>query len=466
VFVPRAFSISVKIYRHACESFTVDFLLYPHHFQRILRVIRYQQVYLSTFEEDSAKDPTGIQKVSASDDKDDNLFPSQLPPLPGTEHNFVPLAESLRKKRYGYPICWSRLNYEWYPFLPAVVDFNYPIFRGMSRQPDIVHDKSGYRLNDEQMALWQNVEFVMLTVSKAAGSRQLVSLDHREPEPPSSFGYTRGHTQLKFAQKCALKSLNAFQRLLGYCAYSISGCTSLQPLSPHAAFYSDRGISELYQKLNPNNPDVHILAKLLLSTLWKMRFSGNHTGVVLAYDDDYDYSAVVRMFENRVPVYVAWPGPDANPYTRFSQHHRLEKFQPKREHFEALQSPPAPQPEAVSTLPTIHYGVPPAPKDKRTYDHPADYVRKRLQEIPEELERSPDKQSMLSRLKSAANLSNLGSAKFFQFEPTTIIDEQTGREKRCWTRILLTKSEAMDMFEAIEGSNVWYVQSVPSPLRP
>ena len=132
----------------------------------------------------------------------------------------------------------------------------------------------------------------------------ICELDHREPEPPSSFGYTWGHTQLKFAQKCALKSLNAFQRLLGYCTYSISGCTSLQPLSLHAAFYSDRGISELYQKLNPNNPDVHILAKLLLSMLWKMCFSGNHTGVVLAYNDNYDYVHVsTAMMEQLDVVY-------------------------------------------------------------------------------------------------------------------------------------------------------------------
>ena len=466
MFVPRTFFISVKTYRHACESFVVDFLLYAHHFQRILRVIRYQQVYLSTFEEDPAKDPAVVQKVSTTNDKDDNLFPSQLPPPPGIEHLLAPSGESLGKKRYGYPICWSRKNYEWYPYLPAVIDFSYPIFRGMSRQPSIVHDKSGYRLNNEQMALWQNVEFVMSTVSKAVSSGQLISLEHREPEPPSSFGYTRGHTQLKFAQKCALKSLNAFQRLLGYCAYSIAGSNSLQPLGSYAGFYSDRGISDLYKKLDTDNPDIHILTKLLLSTLWRMRSSGNHTGVVVTYGEDYDYHAVNRMLANSVPVYVSWPGPNVNPYAQFHQHHNLKDFLPKPELFEALERPPSPQPEAVFTLPAIRYGVPPAPKDKRTYDHPADYVRKRLLEIPEELERSPDKQRMVNRLASAARLSSLGSATFFQFECTIVTDRQTGREKKCWTRASLTKSEAKDMFEATEGCNVWYVPFVPSPLRP
>jgi hypothetical protein len=363
-----------------------------------LRVLKYQSGFLSSFEQDTNKDPTVVQKVTVGDDKDDNLFLSRLPPRSGSGIFPIPLEEPSRV-RYGYPICWSQKNYEWYPYLPAVFDWHYPIFRGVSRNPDIIYDGTGYRLNDEQMALWQSIEFVMLTVSKAAGSGQLVSLEHQEPEPPSSYGYTQGHAQSKFAKKCVIKSLNAFQRLLGYCAYSVAEPTSLAPLSAHARFFSDRWVSDLYQKFDPKNPDVHTLTKLLLSTLWKMQSSGNHAGIVLNYEDDYDYSTLECMSWRNVPVYVAWPGPSMNPYTRFRRHHYLKDFLPKPEQFKALESPPTLQPATVPAFvaetPAVRYGIPPTPEDTKTYNRPVNYVTQRLQEIPEQLEQSSNKQSML-----------------------------------------------------------------------
>ena len=330
--------------------------------------------------------------------------------------------------------------------------------------PEIIHGKTGYRLNDEQMALWQNVEFVMLTVSKAIGSGQLVSLDHREPEPPSSYGYTLGHARPEFAKKCAIKSLNAFQRLLGYCAYSLAGAISLAPLGPHARFFSDTWVSDLYKKLDTKEPNVHILTKLLLSTLWKMRSSGNHTGVVVAYEDDYDYLAVKHMVQSNVPVYVAWPAPNVNPYTKFHQHHHLSDFLPKPEDFEALERIPTSQPAIIPTLPTIRHGIPSASKNERTYDHPIDYVKQRLQQIPGQFETSPDKQAMLDRLASARRAVNLGGAKLFRFDSVTVVDQQTGQNKECWTRTLLSKHDARELLEGSDRENLWYVSFIFSPL--
>lgn len=336
----------------------------------------------------------------------------------------------------------------------------------MSRKPNIIHGSTGYRLDDEQMALWQNVEHVMLTVSKAAGSGQLVSLDHREPESPSKYGYTRGHATPKYAQRCASKSLNAFQRLLGYCAYSMAGYLSTEPLGPDFAFYSDRQISHFYQKLDPKNPDVHILAKLLFSSLWKMRRSHNHTGVVVAYEDDYDYAAVGRMLGQNVPVYVAWPGPGINPYMRFRRHHLLKDFIPQPEHLKALESPPTLQPAAVSSRPAVNYGVPPTAKVTRTYDHPLDYVTERLEKIKGQLEQSPDKQRMLDRLASASKRPSLGKAAFFRFDSITVVDEQTGQKKVCWTRNSLSKSEAREYFDDDHRSNLWYALLIPPTPPP
>lgn len=322
-----------------------------------LRLFKHGSVFLSTFQKNPAKDPETIYKVDVGEDKDNNLFPSQLPLLPddGQSASGEPRPP---RKRYGYPICWSQTGYEWYPYLPAVLDFQYPIFRGMSHSPEIVHDGSGYSLNEQQMLMWKNVEFVMVTVSNALSSGQIVSLEFQRPHFPSEYGYTRSHTQLKFAKKALTKSLNAFQRLLGFCAFSMNTNPTSAPLGPYGRFYSDSWVSELYKMLKFNDPDVHILAKLLLCTLWRMRVSGNYTGIVVGYNTQYDYPTVRMMFHADVPVYVAWPGPGVNPYARFRQHHALEDFVPTAKQFEALERPPIPE----------HHGVDPSPKGSQAYD--------------------------------------------------------------------------------------------------
>jgi hypothetical protein len=424
-----------------------------------LRLLKYENVFLSTLERDPARDPAHIHNVETTDHKDDNLFPSILPPPPGEECLPIGLESSSKRKKHGYRICWSQTNYEWYPYLPAVVDFRYPIFRGMSCNPVIIHDGSGYSLKKEEISMWQNVEFVMLTIAKALGSGVLTPLEQRDPHPPSEYGYTRSHSQEKFARKSATKSLNAFQRLLGFCAYAVAESPSWKPIGDHRQFYSDRWISGLYDRLDPKNPDLHILAKLLLSSLWKMR--DNHTGVVVNYREEYDYPAVSRMIEYNVPVYVAWPSRGVNPYAKFRHSQYLDQLRPKAEHFEDLETPRSPEPITAS-LPaamtsTTHRNPPPATANQATYDHPLDYVKRRLALIPAELENSPRRQAMLDRLASALRHSNIGSAKFYEFECVVFTDQQTGRAKAGWVRNQLEKRSSKELFEEVDNRRLWHV---------
>lgn len=316
--------------------------------------------------------------------------------------------------------------------------------------------------------MWKNVEFVMITVSNALSSGRLDPLQFKDPHYPSDYGYMRNHTQSKFAQKALTKSLNAFQRLLGYCAYAMGFMTESATLGSYGRFYSDTWVSELYKKLDFKDPDVHILAKLLLSTLWQMGKSGNHAGVVVPYERECDYRAVITMFYANVPVYVAWPGPGTNPYTQYSRHERLQDFIPKPEHFEALERSPIPEPATTLTLAAstsvVRYGIPPAFDFSRTYDHPTDYLKLRLEVIRVDFKESPNRGVMSSLLKSASKRANIGSAKLFRFESIDVIDEQTGQEKQRWVRTVLTKAEAQSWFESADDNHLWYAPFVRLPL--
>lgn len=132
---------------------------------------------------------------------------------------------------HGYPICWAQSNDEWHPYLPAMFSFSYPIFRGMSTDPLIIHDKSGYRLTDEEISLWRNVEYVIWTSALALQNGLCFPLEQQVPFPPSKYGYAQRHSQERFARKCALKSLHAFQRLLAYCSYLLIKPRSVSKLT-------------------------------------------------------------------------------------------------------------------------------------------------------------------------------------------------------------------------------------------
>lgn len=435
-----------------------------------LRVFKHEQnaVFLSTFEHRRNRDPGLIRKISVGEDKDNNLFPCLLPPHTGRAYSLQLEDDAPEGKIYGYPICWSQQDYEWCAYLPAVISFRYPIFAGMSRYPDIIHDSKGYRIKDDEIKMWQNVEFVMVTVMNIIGSGQIVPLYLREVEYPSQYGYTRGHTQLKFAKKSVIKSLNAFQRLLGCCAYYMAGAASLpKNLGDYAKFYSDSWFSGIYKNVGSKSPDVHILTKRLLVTLFRMFSTRNYAGIVVHYNQPCDYSAVNKMRFHGVPVYVAWSDPDTNPYKnkKHHQHHYITEFRPSPAQFKDLEAhslEPVPTPTPTVGGSTIRYGVPPAPKDQKTYDHPMDYVQLRADAFDAEFRKSTqqEQQVISSRLKSALRLNGIGGASFFTFDTISVADHQTKQVKERWVRTQVTKHDAKEYFEEADSCNLWYMPFV------
>jgi hypothetical protein len=235
-----------------------------------LRVFNCDGVVLSTFQPAST-DPYRIGTVSASHHKGDNLFPSLLElPLPHDPTSSYEV-EPKRKRPYGYPICWSKEGFEWYPYLPAVVSYRYPIFRGVSPDAEIIYDGSGYRLKDEDLCLWANVEHVMTTACHALQAGGLLSLDHFTPPPPSDYGYTQKHAQEKFAKKPMVKSLNAFQRLLAYCPFAAASRGNANPVVDHLPSHHPKAISAVYHKVGSAVPDVHVIVKNLFLISYNRR---------------------------------------------------------------------------------------------------------------------------------------------------------------------------------------------------
>ncbi|KAF9790256.1 hypothetical protein BJ322DRAFT_1103923 [Thelephora terrestris] len=353
-----------------------------------LRLLRHQGSFLTTFE-DPKHDPETIKSVWNSDDRDANLFPDPLSvPL---KRDPFPHYGSM-KNPHGYPICWSEPNYEWYPYLPAVISFKYTLFLGMSTNPNITHNGSGYKLDDEQISLWGNIEYVLCAAISAIGAG------------------------LEVCKKCMTKSLNAFQRLLGYCSYLIASrtykSTETNPNNPEPSL--EQLFSVVYSRLDSTARNSHILAKHLFRTLSEIHASRNFAGIALRCTGQYDFPAVNAMYRYGVPVYVSWPRP---------LHQTLDSFLITR----GPRTNPT-LPTSVTTPPPLDpppiYGTQPFAKKVQTYDHPMDYVNERVKKIPMELENSPHKQAMLDRLQSSKSFANLGSAKYYRFESTTIHDGQ------------------------------------------
>ena len=412
---------------------------------------KHENFYLTTFEE-AGYDPVIIQTVSI--DPSDNLFPSKLP-LPLQRDPIRRLQKAPIRKAYGYPICWCKLNFEWYPYLPAVVSFKYPIFRGMSTDPPLIHDRLGYKLSDEDISRWKNVEHVMTMAVLALQAGRTFPPEHEQPPLPSEYGYTRGHSQEKFAKKSVMKSLNAFQQLLAYCSYSLAGRHWSRSTQAILSSRLESTFSIVYAQLDSNMSSVHILAKDLFWTLSEMHTTRNFTGTVVRWTDGCDLATLNIMRSHDVPVYVAWPPPFmngiTNPYKSMPQSYYLNSWTPTQVNF-SRQTPHPPEPVDDPS----NHSLPSTAKYQTTYDDPMDYIKLRLRDIPDELTCSRNKQAMVDRGRSAQEFRSMGSAKFYKFEQTTVVDKRTGEENACWIRELLTKHYAQEVFQSCDNSELWY----------
>lgn len=378
-------------------------------------------------------------------------------------------------------MCFSKSNLEWYPFLPAVFTFQYPVFRGMSANPHVTRHSSGWKLTDEDIALWHAVETVMINTAAVLQEGSLHPLEQVAPLPPREYGYARAHTQEKFARKSITKSLNAFQRLLGYCSYSLANSTNVHRVKQD--LYSERwSMAGVYRSLGFAVESIHILVKNLFFTMEEMKRNGNFAGIVVDYTVGYDCSMLGTMLTGGVPVYLSWPGAGPNPYLdqrKFPRNHIIKSLFPKNEVLQELEDIPKPMKTLPcnftdttalatsiptvpdTTIPTIVDASPHSTGYRsnsrmgKLYNHPLDYVHLRLPLVRSELESSADRQRMKDRAKSAKSFSSLGTAKYYVFDSHDVVDQHIGKEGVLWSRTLLTRHDALGHFEDANPRHLW-----------
>jgi len=423
-----------------------------------VRTFKRGEDLISTLERDPRNDPTAIDVVDG-DPHHGNLWPVEV----DFSERYDPVPEpdggNRGRIRYGYPLCFSRTNFEWYPYLPAVSSFHYPIFRGMT-SARIVSNGFGWKLRDEDILLWSSVEFVMLRTIQVMGAGQLTSLEHVTPDWPETFGYKRLHKTEKFAATAKKASLNAFQRMLAYCSYTVAEASIAKlinlPNEYRTVFQNPHWVEEIFKKIGEGaqNTDVHVLLKILWATIGEIRGAYNFVGIVVNYHKEFHYPSVLAMHRYGVPVFVRWHKTlKLESYKTYHQNHMLKEWAPKLDDFRVLEESdvhhPPPSGESV--------GAPRPLNPKSTFLDPMDYVRKRKAEIEVELRESDKAQSMRDRQKSAMRFGSRShrGANLFELERNETKDERTGEIIVWWERKPLTKKEAAETYETASPRQLW-----------
>lgn len=445
-----------------------------------LRVFRIGQDLISTRESTQNLDPTEVSFVD-SDPHHGNLWPSEIDirrrkdPIP--QASVVP-----GRPRHGFPLCWSRPGFEWYPYLPAVCSFHYPIFRGM-KSAAIVSTGSGWKLRDEDILHWSSVEFVILRAINILGRGQLSALEHVEPHWPSSFGYKRLHSSEKNAITAKTASLNAFQRMLAYCSYASAfyyAKNNSASLQFERYFFSPTLVEDIFKRFgeNPIGSNVHVLLKFLLATLGEIHRTENFVGIVVSYHREFHYPAVKAMHMYGLPVYVRWHETlKLQSYQSYDQHHMLNDWLPKLDDFKILEAPLATddslppstfdEPSSSAPMqhpqPTQHFST---AKSNVLFANPMEYINRRKAAIQKKLENSEVTQSMKDRQKSAMKFGYRGhkGPPVYEFEVVDHVDPKTGQQSRLWERRCLTKLDAQRTYDAASAAQLWYVSFPHFPL--
>lgn len=443
--------------------------------QSDVRVFRIGQDLISTCLSAYNPDPTEVLFVD-SDPHHGNLWPSEID-IRCRKDPIPPASVVPGRPRYGYPLCWSRPGFEWYPYLPAVCSFHYPIFRGM-KSTRIVSTGSGWKLRDEDILHWSSVEFVILRAINILGQGQLSALEHVEPHWPSSFGYKRIHTSEKNAVTAKTASLNAFQRMLAYCSYSSAYANVKQggaSLHHEIFFTNPRKVEDIFEKFGEDEvgSNVHVLLKFLLATLGEIYRTKNFVGIVVSYHREFHYPALYPMSSYGVPIYVRWHETmKLQSYDRYHQHHMLSDWVPSLEDFKILEAPlpaidshpPSTSDDSPSSAPMQHpppIQYPTTAKSNVLFADPMDYIKQRKAAIQKKFESSEATQSMKDRQKSAMKFgyrSHKGPP-VYEFEPVDHVDPKTGEKSTLWKRECLTKHDAQRTYDAASAAQLWYVYS-------
>jgi len=305
----------------------------------------------------------------------------------------------------------------------------------------------------------------MVTACEIFQRNSLLSLNHVTPQTPSDYGYRRTHAKEKFARTSVTKSLNAFQRLLGYCSFAYASCrnnVAAQETLTSLGLSNDT-TSEVYGNAGWNVPGLDIVMKNLFSTLEEVQRTRNFAGIVLKYTEQYSFPSLNTMAKHGVPVYVSWPGDGSNPYLNYHQHHYVKSWVPTDQVLRELENTSDSIDTAIPSTsddPGPATAPPPTSSSAATYAHPMDYVNLRRRAIRSLLESAScsasRRQSILDREKSAQRVINRGGkSRYYIFESHKIFDEQTRRERVVWIRKAVSKHQAATDFEYADPRHLW-----------
>jgi len=385
-----------------------------------------------------------------------NLWPVEV----DLSRRHDPIPESARgnpgQPRYGYPLCWSRTNFEWYPYLPAVSSFHYPIFRGL-RSAKIVSTDLRWKLRDEDILLWSSIEFVMLKTIRVLGAGQLTSLEHVTPDWPESFGYKRSHSTEKFALRSKMACLNAFQRMLAYVSYTISEVSDSKfralPYQYRTFLSNPHWVDDIFKKVTEDSPnsDVHVLLKFLFASVGEILRTSNFVGVVVSYHKEYHYPSILAMRKSGVPIYVRWHETlKLDSYSRFHQHHMLKDWAPDLDAFSILNQP-------SSTTHDLQAPDPPS-FPPNTFLDPMDYVRRRTADIQLKLTQPDRAQAMKNRQKAAMRFGTRSyrGADVYELQRKEQIDPKTRQQTVHWERRRLDRIDAQRTYDMASPSQLWH----------
>jgi len=374
----------------------------------------------------------------------------------------------------GFPIRWSTVGLEWYPYLPTVISFHYPIFRGMDTSPRIIHDGTGYRLEASVISWWSAIELAMIDVIQSLKEQRMTTSGHKPPSYPYQYGYKWTHPRRRVVKGAVRKSLCAFQQLLAYCSYAAAGVESpvrgrSEPFYRNPSLVEDIIIDRPPSTGEADRP--HILRKLLWGTLGEIRQTRNFVGAAISYRQPFDYEFLSEMVNYGVPVYVSWSNLiHEHSYSAQPLRHLLSEWCPPSGVFrssgslpEAFGSRDPPATHLDEDTSPVHrpsrdhhtYAVP----DKRSPRYPWEYVRKREDQIASKLTKSgSSNQSILARADSASRLVPLGrrGASVYQFEHVETLDESTGEVTEMWDRVALTRPESMTLWDHVKRRHLWY----------
>jgi len=362
---------------------------------------------------------------------------------------------------HGFPVRWCSAGLEWYPYLPAVSSFHYPIFRGMNTSPHIVHETAGYVVEPSVVAHWSTVEQAMFKTIESLREHRMTTPTHQPPSYPSQHGYRWKHPRSRNARDAVRKSLCAFQQTLAYCSYSAAG-TEHPVHGQYKPFYQQPSLVEGIVGLPADGEGdlSHTLHKLLWATVGEVRQTRNFIGAAISYTEPFDYEFLSEMVNYGVPVYVSWSNRHrAHSYSPHPLNDLLSQWYPPPEAFSSLDSLPGRlYGSSPSSQQTSRHLSTPIILHKSSQQYPREYVQQRKDQIALKLSRRcSSNQLFLARAESAKSFTQPGrrGASVYQFERVQVFDKGVGSVTESWARIELTRANVEALWSHAKRRNLW-----------